>query len=73
MSLRKSLEGIGRDFAGLFDLLDLFPLARGEDLDLRLFERVVDLVDVTGVEFELLEREGDLVRGEGSGFAAGVQ
>ena len=71
--LEEELEGVGRDLAGLLDLLDRFALARDEDLDLRLFERVVDLFDVAGVEVELLEREGDFVHGQRSGFSAGLQ
>ena len=68
MSLRKSCSesveisrasATGSSFSGLVD--------DGDDLDLQLLERLVELVDLPRVEVELVERERDLVLGHRPG------
>ena len=67
--LQEELQRVGRDL-GLGRLpralaLGLDRLGLGDDdLDLLLVERVVERVDLRGVEVELVERERDLVRVE---------
>ena len=51
----------------------VFLLLGGDDLDLQLVERLVEVVDLAGVEVELVERERDLVRGQRAGLAARLE
>src|SRR5439155_21914036 len=50
-----------------------FLLLDGDHLDLQLVERLVEVVDLTRVEVELVECERDLVRGQRSRFASGLE
>src|SRR5207244_10365878 len=61
------------DLARLLWGLLLFLRFRGDDLDLQLFERVVEVVHLSGLEVELVEREGDLVRAQVPVLASGLQ
>ena len=45
----------------------------GDDLDLQLLERVVEVVDLARVEVELVERERDLVRSHRSGLLGALE
>src|SRR5229473_3207425 len=58
--LEEELERVGRNLTGLFGLLLLFLLG-GDDLDLQLLESVVEVIDLSRLEIELVERDGDLV------------
>src|SRR6266849_8421521 len=58
--LEEELERIRRDLARRLDRLLLF-LLEGDDLDLQLLESVVEIVDLSRLEIELVERDGDLV------------
>src|SRR5581483_411235 len=73
--LEEELERIGRDLLRL-DLLGggLVLFLRGpDDLDLEIVEGLVEVVDLAGVEVELVEGERDLVGGERSCLLAGLQ
>src|SRR6266545_4730105 len=59
--LEKELQRVGRDLARLFGWRLVFLVRAGDDLDLELFERVVEVVDLSRLEIELVERERDLV------------
>ena len=65
--LQEELQRVGGDLRlGRLPraLCFLLRLRRIDDLDLLLVERVVERVDLGGVEVELVEGERDLVRGE---------
>ncbi len=67
MSLRKSCsESVEISRASAFEtsLARLHFVGRAHDLDLHLFERVVEVVELRRVEVELVERERDLLRAE---------
>src|SRR6266511_3933718 len=61
--LEEELQGVSRDLARLLDLL-LFLLHAGHDLDLKLLERVVKVVDLGRLQVELVERDRDFVRAQ---------
>jgi hypothetical protein len=58
--LEKELKGVGSDLRRKLDLRFRFVL-HGDDGDPRLFQGSVELVDLTRLELELIERECDLV------------
>ncbi len=73
--LEEELEGVGRDLRLGLPLLvgGLGGLAFGaDDLDLGLVEGGVELVELSGVEVELVERERDLLGVELAGQTARV-
>ena len=71
--LEEELQRVGRDLARLLRRLVLLVLvARRHDLDLELFERVVEVVDLGRLEIELVERDRDLVGAELAVLAARV-
>jgi hypothetical protein len=59
--LEEQLQRVGRDLTRLRRLLGLFA-SLGDDLDLGLLERDVELVELSRVQVELVERERDLLR-----------
>jgi hypothetical protein len=59
--LQEELQRVGRDLARLFRLLLLFLVLAGDDLDVKLLQRVVEVVDLRRLEIELVECDGDLV------------
>ena len=73
--LEEELERVGRDLG--FDLPLLLALLRGavdgDDFDLRVLEGRVELVQLCGVEVELVESEGDLLGVELAGEPAGIE
>ena len=68
--LEEELERIGRDLGLRLDLgrVRLGLLVRRDDRDLRLVERGVELVQLRGLEVELVERKRDLVGVEPPGL-----
>src|SRR5439155_380720 len=77
--LEEELQRIGGDLApvrGHDLLLDgqlfLFHVA-ADDVDLELLELRVEVVELSGVEVELVERERDLLGGERAGGARGLE
>ena len=71
--LQKELQRVGRDLARLFRGLLLFLFRRGDDLDVELFERVVEVVHLPRLEVELVERERNLVRTQLPVFPPGFE
>ena len=71
--LQEELERIGRDLGvgGLGLALDL--LLGVDDGDLSLVQRGVELVELAGLEIELVERESDLVGVELAALEAGLE
>src|SRR5262249_37270173 len=66
--LQEELQRVGRDLARLRDRdLLLLVVDGGDDLHLHLLEGLVELVDLTGVEIELVECERDVVLSHRSG------
>ena len=73
--LQEELQRIRRDVRPL-DLERIvggFLLVRDDDLDVELLEHAVELVDLAGIEGQLLERDCDLVGREAAGLAARLQ
>ncbi len=73
--LQEELQRVGADLArlgGRLLALGLFRV-RVDDLDLKLLEGAVKLVDLRSVELQLGEREGDFLGGERAGLASGLQ
>ena len=70
--LEEELQRVGRDLRlGRPLLLDLgLALLAADDVDLGLFERGVELVELRRIEVELVEREGDLLGVELAGSLA---
>src|ERR687887_367426 len=74
--LEEELQRVGRDLANLGYRLARPRLHLGpvlDDLDLKLVEGVVEVVDLCGVELELIERERDLGRIQRPGLPRGFQ
>src|SRR5213592_882655 len=71
--LQEELQRVGRDLARRLRLLLLLVVPVLHDLDLQLLERVVEVVDLRGVEIELAERRADLLGAERPRRAAGFQ
>jgi hypothetical protein len=76
--LQEELQRVGRDLGlgGLPRALALgllLGLLRHDDLDLLLVERVVERVDLRGIEIQLVERECELVRIEPPLRPAGLE
>jgi hypothetical protein len=73
--LEEELQGVGRDLRlGRPLLLRLgLALLGADDVDLGLFERRVELVQLGRIEVELVEREGDLLGVEPAGSLAGLE
>ena len=72
MSLRKSWsESVETSRGASTGSLLLF--LGGDDLDLELFERVVEVVDLRRLEIELVERDGDLVGAQAPVLTRGIQ
>src|SRR5262245_7778505 len=68
--LQEQLERVGRDVGAVeVELLLLGFLLALHNLDVQLFEQAVELVDLTGVERQLVESERDLLGGQLSGLA----
>jgi hypothetical protein len=59
--LQEQLERVGRDLARLLRRLLFLHFGTGHDLDVKLFESVVEVVDLCRLELELIERHRDLV------------
>ena len=72
MSLRKSWSASVETSRGSLHRLLLFRLDC-DDLDLELFESVVEVVDLSRLEIELVECDGDLVGAEAPVLAPGFQ
>jgi hypothetical protein len=62
--LEEELQRVGRDLGLGLDLGLRIVGVRVDDRDLRLVERGVDIVELRGLEVQLVEREGELVRVE---------
>ena len=60
--LQEELQRVGRDLARLLDLGLCLGLVALHDLDLELVERGVELVHLSRVEIELVQRARDVVR-----------
>jgi hypothetical protein len=71
--LEEELERVGRDLGVGLDLGFDLGLVRMDDGDLRLVERGVELVELSGLELELVERECDLVRVELAGLETALE
>ena len=71
MSLRKSWSASVETSRGCLHRLLLF--LGGDDLDLELLESVVEVVDLSRLEIELVESDGDLVGTQTPVLARGVQ
>jgi hypothetical protein len=70
--LQEELQRVGGDLTRLLDRpLRLLPSVN--HLDLLLFERVVEVVDLRCVELELAQRERDLLHAQRPGLAACFQ
>ena len=59
--LEEELEGVGRDLGLGLDLRLGLVLVGVDDGDLRLLERGVEVVELRGLQLELVERERELV------------
>ena len=72
--LEEELQRVRRDLARLCDRLLLLDLVDdGNDLDLHLLERLVELVHLPRVELELVERERDVVLRDRTGGLGRLQ
>ena len=73
--LEEELQRVGRDLRLGRPLLLRLGLALlvADDVDLGLFERRVELVELGRIEIELVEREGDLLRVELAGALARLE
>jgi hypothetical protein len=73
--LEEELERVGGDLRlGRPLLLRLgLALLAADDVDLGLFERRVELVQLRRIEVELVEREGDLLGVEPAGTLTGLE
>jgi hypothetical protein len=72
--LQEELERIGRDLARLLVQRHLLgALPGGHDLDLKLVESVVEVVDLTCLELELVECERDLLGVHAAGLLCGFE
>ena len=73
--LEEELQRVGRDLrlGGPLLLGVGLALLGADDVDLRLFERGVELVELGRIEVELVEREGDLLGVELAGALAGLE
>src|SRR5439155_24841347 len=72
--LQEQLQRIGRDLARRFlgDRVLVLVVSR-HDLDLKVFESVVEVVELRRLEIQLLERAGDLLSGQVALLPAAVQ
>src|SRR5580765_761901 len=70
--LQEELQRVGRDLAGRFDR-PLFLFDCHDDLDVKLLESVVEVVDLGRLEVELIERDGNLVGCELSALPPGFE
>ena len=73
MSFRKSWKRVSRDLRALVRRLldDLFGFL--DDLDVQLLEHAVELVDLAGVERQLVQRDRDLVGRQLAGLAPSLK
>ena len=71
--LQEQLERVGRDFRPLDIERLLLRLLGLDDLDVQLLEQAVELVDLRGVEGQLVERDRDLIRSELSRLTTGLE
>ena len=62
--LEEELQRVSGNLARLLGRLLFLLLRAGDDLDVQLFECVVEVVDLARLELELVERDGDLVGAE---------
>jgi len=69
--LQEQLEGVGRDLGIGTELA--FDFVRVDDLDLRVVESGVELVELSRLETELVERQRNLVRVETAGLEAALE
>src|SRR3954447_891337 len=72
--LQEELERVGRDLARrLRDRSLLLGFVGRDDLDMKLLERVVEVVDLGRLEIELVQRNGDLVSVQVTRLTSGIQ
>jgi hypothetical protein len=72
--LEEELERVGRDLRlGLRVGLRVVRPVRVDDRDLRLLERRVEVVELRGLEVELVERKRELVGVDAAGAVADLQ
>src|SRR5215831_6909937 len=71
--LQEELQRVCRDLARLLHRCLVVFLRPGDDLDMELFECVVEVVDLGGIEVELVQRDSDFVGVQLAAFATGVQ
>jgi hypothetical protein len=71
--LQEELQRVGRDLRAGLDLGLGLRLVGVDDLDLRLVEGGVELVELCGLERQLVERERDLVRIELARLEPGLE